>query len=73
MDRDNFLNFLLDELSQPICASNLNIQFLKIKLDKGELLAEINKEVLESIEADLQRLIEIVKKIRIQNLIRLDS
>lgn len=52
------------ELNQPLGASNLNIQFLKMKLDKGVLNPELGKEVLEALEADNQRAATIVKSLR---------
>ena len=58
------LNEILDELSQPICACNINIQFLRHKLNKRELTSELNKEALESIDIDLQRVISTFKLIR---------
>ena len=52
------------ELNQPLGASNLNIQFLKMKLDKGTLNPDLGKEVLDSLEADNQRAATIVKSLR---------
>jgi len=52
------------ELNQPLGASNLNIQFLKMKLEKGVLSPELGKEVLDSLEADNQRAATIVKSLR---------
>ena len=52
------------ELNQPLGASNLNIQFLKMKLDKGALNPDLGKEVLEALEADNQRAATIVKSLR---------
>jgi len=52
------------ELNQPLGASNLNIQFLKMKLEKGVLNPELGKEVLDSLEADNQRAASIVKSLR---------
>lgn len=52
------------ELNQPLGASNLNIQFLKMKLDKGVLNPELGKEVLDSLEADNQRAATIVRSLR---------
>ena len=52
------------ELNQPLGASNLNIQFLKMKLEKGVLNPELGKEVLDSLEADNQRAAAIVKSLR---------
>jgi signal transduction histidine kinase len=52
------------ELNQPLGASNLNIQFLKMKLEKGVINPELGKEVLDSLEADNQRAAAIVKSLR---------
>jgi signal transduction histidine kinase len=52
------------ELNQPLGASNLNIQFLKTKLEKGALNPELGREVLDSLEADNQRAATIVKSLR---------
>jgi C4-dicarboxylate-specific signal transduction histidine kinase len=52
------------ELNQPLGASNLNIQFLKMKLEKGILNPELGKEILDSLEADNQRAASIVKSLR---------
>lgn len=52
------------ELNQPLGASNLNIQFLKMKLEKGALNPELGKEILDSLEADNQRAASIVKSLR---------
>jgi signal transduction histidine kinase len=51
------------ELNQPLGASNLNIQFLKRKLEKGALNPEIGKDVLDSLEKDNQRAASIVKSL----------
>ena len=53
------------ELNQPLGASNLNIQFLKMKLDKGAINPELGKKVLEALEADNQRAATIVKSLRL--------
>ena len=52
------------ELNQPLGASNLNIQFLKMKVEKGVLNPELGKEILDSLEADNQRAATIVKSLR---------
>ncbi|MFM2030251.1 MAG: hypothetical protein RL517_1444 [Pseudomonadota bacterium] len=52
------------ELNQPLGASNLNIQFLKMKLGKGGLSSEVGHEVLDALEADNQRAVTIVKSLR---------
>ena len=53
------------ELNQPLGASNLNIQFLKMKLEKGVLNPELGKEVLDSLEEDNKRAATIVKSLRL--------
>lgn len=52
------------ELNQPLGASNLNIQFLKTKLEKGVLNPELGKEILDSLEQDNKRAATIVKSLR---------
>ena len=52
------------ELNQPLGASNLNIQFLKMKLEKGMLNPELGKEILDSLEYDNKRAATIVKSLR---------
>jgi signal transduction histidine kinase len=52
------------ELNQPLGASNLNIQFLRVKLDKGLLSSEIGKEVLDALESDNNRAANIVRSLR---------
>ena len=52
------------ELNQPLGATNLNIRFLKMKLEKGALNPELGKEVLDSLEADNQRAASIVRSLR---------
>jgi signal transduction histidine kinase len=52
------------ELNQPLGASNLNIQFLKMKLEKGMLNPELGKEILDSLEHDNKRAATIVKSLR---------
>jgi signal transduction histidine kinase len=52
------------ELNQPLGASNLNIQFLKMKLEKGVLNPELGKEILDSLEDDNRRAATIVKSLR---------
>jgi signal transduction histidine kinase len=51
------------ELNQPLGASNLNIQFLKMKLEKGVINPELGKEILDSLEADNHRAATIVKSL----------
>ena len=52
------------ELNQPLGASNLNIQYLKMKLEKGVINPEIGKEILDSLEQDNKRAATIVKSLR---------
>jgi signal transduction histidine kinase len=52
------------ELNQPLGASSLNIQFLKMKLEKGVLNPVLGKEILDSLEADNYRAATIVKSLR---------
>jgi C4-dicarboxylate-specific signal transduction histidine kinase len=52
------------ELNQPLGASNLNIQFLKMKLENGVLNSELGKEILEYLEYDNKRAATIVKSLR---------
>jgi C4-dicarboxylate-specific signal transduction histidine kinase len=52
------------ELNQPLGASNLNIQFLKMKLEKGVFNPELGKEILDSLEQDNKRAATIVRSLR---------
>ena len=52
------------ELNQPLGASNLNIQFLKMQLEKETLSPELGKEILDSLEQDNKRAATIVKSLR---------
>ena len=52
------------ELNQPLGASNLNIQFLRMKLEKGLLSPELVKEVLDALEVDNNRAANIVRSLR---------
>ena len=52
------------ELNQPLGASNLNIQFLKMKLEKGVLNPQLGKEILDSLEEDNKRAATIVSSLR---------
>lgn len=52
------------ELNQPLGASNLNIQFLRRKLDGGLLSSDIGKEVLDALESDNNRAATIVRSLR---------
>jgi len=40
------------ELNQPLGASNINIQFLKSKLENGQLSPELCKEILDALQSD---------------------
>jgi C4-dicarboxylate-specific signal transduction histidine kinase len=52
------------ELNQPLGASNLNIQFLRRKLEGGLLSPDIGKEVLDALESDNNRAATIVRSLR---------
>ena len=52
------------ELNQPLGASTLNIQFLKMKLENGALNLELGKEILNALEEDNKRAATIVKSLR---------
>lgn len=52
------------ELNQPLGASTLNIQFLKMKLENGVLNPELGKEILDALEVDNNRAATIVKSLR---------
>jgi signal transduction histidine kinase len=52
------------ELNQPLGASNLNIQFLKMKLENGVLNPQLGREILDSLEEDNKRAATIVKSLR---------
>jgi hypothetical protein len=52
------------ELNQPLGASSLNIELLKMKLVEGTLNPDIGKEILESLANDNQRAATIVKSLR---------
>ena len=52
------------ELNQPLGASNINIQFLKSKLDKGQLNLELCTEILNALQFDNQRAANIVRSLR---------
>ena len=56
--------YIAHELNQPLGASNLNIQFLKMKLENGVLNPELGKEILDSLEHDNKRAATIVKSLR---------
>jgi len=52
------------ELNQPLGASNLNIQFLKMKLEKRELNPQLESEVLAALENDNLRATNIIRSLR---------
>ncbi len=52
------------ELNQPLGASNLNIQFLKHKLEQGELSLDIQRELFAALELDNNRASSIVRSLR---------
>lgn len=52
------------ELNQPLGASTLNIQFLKMKLEKGSLNPELGREILDALEEDNKRAATIVNSLR---------
>ena len=52
------------ELNQPLGASKLNIQFLKRKLEQGELDANTQQELFAALELDNSRASSIVRSLR---------
>jgi signal transduction histidine kinase len=52
------------ELNQPLGASALNIQFLKMKLEYGALNPDLGKEILNALEEDNKRAATIVQSLR---------
>jgi signal transduction histidine kinase len=52
------------ELNQPLGASTLNIQFLKMKLEKDSLSPEIGREILDALDEDNKRAAIIVNSLR---------
>lgn len=52
------------ELNQPLGATNINIQFLRNKLTKGELNPELCEEILDALQFDNQRAANIVRSLR---------
>jgi signal transduction histidine kinase len=52
------------ELNQPLGASNINIQFLKSKLENGQLSPELCKEILDALQSDNERAANIVRSLR---------
>lgn len=52
------------ELNQPLGASNLNIQLLKMKMAKGEIDLDLYLEVLNRLEAENNRASTIVRSLR---------
>jgi signal transduction histidine kinase len=55
---------IAQELNQPLGASNLNIQFLKRKLEQGELSIDTQKELFAALEIDNNRASAIVRSLR---------
>lgn len=53
------------ELNQPLGASNINIQFLKSKLENGQLSPELCKEILDALQSDNERAANIVRSLRL--------
>ena len=52
------------ELNQPLGASNLNIQFLKMKLEQGGLNSNIEREIVAALESDNLRATNIIRSLR---------
>jgi signal transduction histidine kinase len=52
------------ELNQPLGASSINIQFLRMKLEKGLLTPDIGAELLDALESDNNRAATIVRSLR---------
>lgn len=52
------------ELNQPLGASNMSIQFLKMKLENGAINTKLGKEILDSLEEDNKRAATIVNSLR---------
>jgi signal transduction histidine kinase len=52
------------ELNQPLGASSLNIQFLKMKVERGALNPDLGKEILNALEEDNKRAATIVQSLR---------
>jgi PAS domain S-box-containing protein len=52
------------ELNQPLGASSLNIQFLKRQLERGELPSSLNREILNNLDDDNQRIANFIQTLR---------
>lgn len=52
------------ELNKPLSATNLNIQFLKLKLSRGDLINSLQLEILDLLEFYNQRAINIIRSLR---------
>ena len=52
------------ELNQPLGASSLNIQFLKMRLERNELNPTLGREVLDNLDDDNQRAVNIIQTLR---------
>ena len=55
---------LAHELNQPLGASNINIQFLRMKLGKNELNPEVEAEMLATLQSDNERASNIIQSLR---------
>jgi signal transduction histidine kinase len=52
------------ELNQPLGANTLNIQFLKMKLERNELNSDVGAEALNQLESDNERASNIIRSLR---------
>ena len=52
------------EINQPLTASNINVQFLKKKIDESQIDSALYREVLLAIEKDNNRIANIVKSLK---------
>ena len=52
------------ELNQPLGASSLNIQFLQKKISEGNLSADLQNEILQTLLADNQRAADTIRTLR---------
>jgi PAS domain S-box-containing protein len=52
------------ELNQPLGASSLNIQFLKMQLERNELSPSLGKEILDNLDDDNKRAVKIIQTLR---------
>jgi signal transduction histidine kinase len=55
---------IVHEISQPINASNLNIELLKLKLKSGTIEPEILQEIISALASDNKRITTIIKSLR---------